>query len=367
MRKGIVGIGALVLVVGVAAVLYSRSVSSRADGLATVAVTRGAVAEKALAIGTIGPKKEIAVKSKISGIVKTSFREVGDIVRAGDPLFEIVPDPTPLELTQARREVEIATNTFEQTSKKHARSKTLNEQGILPGQDWDLAEEELEDARIRLDMAAEKLALIEKGRVKSGRAQRSSVESIIRAPTGGMVLELLVNEGDPVVPLTSYQAGTALTTLADMSALIFKGTVDEIDVGKLREGMDAQIKIGALPEADVRGQVDKIAPKSKTEEGATLFDVEITLRPVTGVTLRAGYSANAEIVVQSREDVLLLPERLVTFSEGQASVEVPGAREDDPPVKKDVAVGLSDALNIEVTEGLSEGDLVIERPPKQIS
>jgi HlyD family secretion protein len=367
MRKRIIGIGALVLVVGAAAVLYSRSMNPRTDGLATVAVTRGAVAEKALAIGTIGPKKEIAVKSKISGIVQTSFREVGDIVRAGDPLFEIVPDPTPLELTQARREVEIAKNTFEQTGKKHARSKALNEQGILPGQDWDLAEQELEDARIRLDMAAEKLALIEKGRVKSGRTQGSSVESIIRAPTSGMVLELLVNEGDPVVPLTSYQAGTALTTLADMSALIFKGTVDEIDVGKLREGMDARIKVGALPEADVQGQVDKIAPKSKTEEGATLFDVEISLQPVTGVTLRAGYSANAEIIVQSREDVLLLPERLVSFTDGQASVEVPGPGEENPPVQKDVEVGLSDALNIEVVDGLSEGDLVIERPPKQIS
>jgi len=170
-----------------------------------------------------------------------------------------------------------------------------------------------------------------------------------------------------VVPLTSYQAGTALTTLADMSALIFKGTVDEIDVGKLREGMEARIKIGALPEADVQGQVYKIAPKSTTAEGATLFDIEIELRPVTDVTLRAGYSANAEIIVQSREDVLLLPERLVTFADGQGSVEVPGASEDAPPVKKDVKVGLSDALNIEVIEGLSEGDLVIERPPKQIS
>jgi len=355
------------MVVGVAAALYSRSLDARADGLATVAVVRGDVAEKALAIGTIGPRKEIAVKSKISGIVQTSFREVGDIVKAGEPLFEIVPDPTPLELTQARREVEIATNTFEQTKKKHARSKTLNEQGILPGQDWDLAEEELEDARIRLDMAAERLALIEKGRVKGSRSQRSAVESIIRAPTTGMVLELLVNEGDPVVPLTSYQAGTALTTLADMSALIFKGTVDEIDVGKLREGMEARIKVGALPEADVQGQVYRIAPKSKTEEGATLFDVEITLRPVTGVTLRAGYSANAEIVVRSRENVLLLPERLVSFVDGQASVEMPGPSEEDPPVKKEVRVGLSDALNIEVIEGLSEGDLVVERPPKQIS
>ena len=105
------------------------------------------------------------------------------------------------------------------------------------------------------------------------------MESIIRAPISGTVLELLVNEGDPVVPLTSFQAGTALTTLADMSQLMFKGTVDEIDVGKLHEGMPARIKVGALPDAAVEGTVYKIAPKSKTAEGATLFDVEIELQP----------------------------------------------------------------------------------------
>jgi HlyD family secretion protein len=318
------------------------------------------VVEKALAVGAIRPKREIAVKSKISGIVKRSFREVGDIVRAGDPLFEILPDPTPLELTEGKRELEIARNIFEQAKKRHERSAALRRQGILSSQESDQADKEMEDARIRLNLATEKLALLQKGRVLS-----ANVESIIRAPISGTVLELLVNEGDPVVPLTSYQAGTALTNLADMSTLVFKGTVDEIDVGKLREGMPARIKVGAIPDAAVEGTVYKIAPKSKTAEGATLFDVEIALKPGAPVVLRAGYSANADIVVREKTDVLLLPERLVTFADGKSTVEVPG-KDDAEPVKKEVKLGLSDGINIEVVDGLQHKDAVVERPPKKI-
>jgi HlyD family secretion protein len=238
----------------------------------------------------------------------------------------------------------------------------LKRQGILSNQDSDQSEKEIQDARIRLNLATEKLALVEKGRVHTAQL---NVESIIRAPIAGTVLELLVNEGDPVVPLTSYQAGTALTTLADMTTLVFKGTVDEIDVGKLNETMPARIKIGALPDAKVDGTVYKIAPKSKTAEGATLFDVEIELLPGPGVVLRAGYSANADIVVREKQDVLLIPERLVTFSDGKATVEVPGPGEGEP-VKKGIKVGLSDGINVEVAEGLKDEDQVVERPPKKI-
>ncbi len=390
MRKGLIAAGVIVILGGVTAALYSKSNSGKANGFKTVAVTRGSVVEKALAIGAIRPKREIAVKSKISGIVKTSFREIGDQVRTGDPLFEILPDPTPMELTEARREVEIARNVFDQARKKYDRARTLKEQGVLATQDWEQADKEIQDAKIRLELANERLALIEKGRVKT---ERLAVESVIRAPIAGTVLELLVNEGDPVVPLTSYQAGTALTNLADMSTLVFKGTVDEIDVGKLREGMPAHIKIGALPEAKVEGRIYKISPKSKTAEGATLFDVEIELLPAQGVVLRAGYSANAEIAVRERHGVLTVPERLVTFTDGKASVELPGATEKaeprkkeiktglsdgmnvevaeglsekDPPVKKEIKTGLSDGMNVEVAEGLAEKDLVVERPPKKI-
>ena len=362
MRKGLIAVGALVAVGGVSAALYSKSNSQKDKGFKTVPVSRGAVVEKALAVGAIRPKREIAVKSKISGIVKTSFRQVGDVVRAGDPLFEILPDPTPLERTEARREVEIARNVHDQASKKFERAKTLKEQGILSSQDWEQADKDIQDAQIRLNLATQKLALIEKGRVKT---EGLAVESIIRAPTTGTVLELLVNEGDPVVPLTSYQAGTALTNLADMATLIFKGTVDEIDVGKLHEAMPARIKVGAIPDSAVEGRVYKIAPKSKTAEGATLFDVEIELLPTNGVTLRAGYSANADIVVREKKDVLLLPERLVTFTDGKASVEVPGAGETEP-VKKEIKVGLSDGINVEILEGLKQKDNVVERPPKKI-
>jgi HlyD family secretion protein len=351
-----------VLAGGVTAVLYSKSNSSKDKDLKTVPVTRGPVVEKALAVGAIRPKREITVKSKISGIVKTSYREVGDKVRPGEALFDIIPDPTPMELTEARREVEIAKNVHDQAQKKFDRSKALKDQGILSSQDWEVADKDIQDAKIRLSLATEKLALIEKGRVKS---ERMAVESVIRAPTAGTVLELLVNEGDPVVPLTSYQAGTPLTTLADMSELIFKGTVDEIDVGKLREGMPARIKVGALPEAAVEGKVYKIAPKSKTAEGATLFDVEIELKPGAPVVLRAGYSANADIVVREKADVLLLPERLVSFAEGKATVEVAGAGSDQP-VKKEIKVGLSDGINIEIADGLKHKELVVERPPKKI-
>jgi HlyD family secretion protein len=362
MRKGPIALLVVFLATGVSVALYSRSNANADKGYKTVAVTRGPVVEKALAVGSIRPEREIQVKSKISGIVKTSFHEVGDVVRPGEPLFEILPDPTPLELTEARREVEIARNVFDQAEKQYTRSKTLSGQGILSSRDWEQAEKDLQDARIRLTLAGDKLALIEKGRVRS---ERMNVESIIRAPIAGTVLELLVNEGDPVVPLTSYQAGTALTTLADMSTLVFKGTVDEIDVGKLREQMPARIKVGAMPDAQVEGRLDKIAPKSKTAEGATLFDVEIGLLPAKDTVLRAGYSANAEIAVREKADVLLVPERLVTFADGKATVEVPGPGEAEP-VKKTVKVGLSDGINIEVAEGLAEKELVVERPPKKI-
>src|SRR6267142_4883889 len=116
MRKGLIAVGALVAGGGVSAALYSKSNSQRDKGFKTVSVTRGPVVEKALAVGAIRPRREIAVKSKISGIVKTSFRQVGDVVRPGDPLFEILPDPTPLELTEGRREVEIARNVHDQAS-----------------------------------------------------------------------------------------------------------------------------------------------------------------------------------------------------------------------------------------------------------
>jgi HlyD family secretion protein len=334
-------------------------------GLELIAVTRGSITEKAVAVGQIEPRVEFQVKSKIPGIVKRCLIEVGDRVEAGDPLFEIVPDPTPVELVEAERRLQSARSAFNRARADWNRTSELSRQGIVSGNELDAAREVFEQARIEKESAEDNLKLIREGRI-ADRGQE--MESIIRAPAAGIVLRRTVDPGDPVVPLTSFQAGTELATLADMSDLIFKGTVDEIDVGKLAPGVPARLKIGALPEALVTGTLSRIAPQAREEDGARLFDVEIELDPVHDVVLRAGYSSNADLVIREKNDILLVPERLVLFEEDgeKTFVEIPPEIPGEEPRKVEVRTGLSDGLNIEILSGVEEHDEIVERPPREI-
>ncbi len=228
-------------------------------GLELIPVTRGSIVEKAVAVGQIEPRQKFAVKSKISGIVSRTVVEVGDAVEAGDPLFEIVPDPTPSELVEAERRLATAQSAFNRAQSDWNRSRQLAEQGILASEELDARRETFELCRIELASADDNLKLTREGKI-DGRGRQ--MESIIRAPAAGIVLQRDVDPGDPVVPLTSFQAGTQLASIADMSDLIFKGTVDEIDVGKLAVGVVARLKIGALPDAEVTGRLTRIAPQA---------------------------------------------------------------------------------------------------------
>jgi len=332
----------------------------------TVEAERGDITEKALAVGQIEPRDQVHVKSKISGIVKRCFVEVGDAVRTGEPLFEIAPDPTPQQLLDVDNRLRQAEATFAKAKADYDRGRSLNARGLLADGDLDAYKEAFELARVALAEARANRELTRHGKVSTGGTR---VETVIRAPSSGTVLTRLVNEGDPVVPLTPYQPGTDLATVADMGDLIFKGTVDEIDVGKISTGMPCRIKVGALPDTPVQGRLTRIAPQAKRSEGATRFDVEIELEPHEGVTLRAGYSANADIVIREKTGVLLIPERLVSFGEGgkEATVELPPSEPKGEPRKVAVQLGLSDGLNVEVLSGLEEGQEVVQRPPKEIS
>jgi len=184
------------------------------------------------------------------------------------------------------------------------------------------------------------------------------------------VLQREVDPGDPVVPLTTFQEGTVMATVADMSDLIFNGTVDEIDVGKLKVGVPARLNIGALPGEEVTGYLSRIAPQAKEEEGARLFEVEIELHEVKNpeIVLRAGYSSTADLIIREKNEILLIPERLVLFEEdgAKAFVELPPGTPEGEPEKVEIVAGLSDGLNIEIVSGLSEGDEIIQRPPREI-
>jgi len=335
------------------------------QGLTLIDVSRGEIVEKAVAVGQIEPRVKFHIKSKISGIVSRCGVEVGDAVRQGDPLFEIAPDPTPIELVAAEREYESRESAFRRAEAEWRRVSELSRQGIVSGDNVDASREGYEQARIELARARDNLALIREGRI-DGRG--ATMESIIRAPAAGIVLERAVAPGDPVVPLTSYQEGTELATLADMRDLIFKGTVDEIDVGKLEVGLPARLKIGALPDAVVTGILTRIAPQAIERDNAKLFEVEIELDPASEAVLRAGYSANADLIIREKKEILLIPERLVHF-EGDGAVtwvELPGDTPGAEPRRVDVEVGLSDGLNVEVVSGLNEGDRVVQRPPRDI-
>lgn len=367
MKKKLIWIFTLVIVVGAPAtyMYMNQSQSSPAEQTrSSVEVSKGNIIEKALAVGTIEPEFQVEVKSKVSGVVKRIFAEPGTYVKAGDPLFEIQPDPTPLELAEAKRNLELSEIQVNNLGSNLERQSQLKERGMISANAYEESERAYDDAMVRLQMNRERLALLESGKVTIGGIE---IESVIKAPISGYVLDKMVNIGDPVVPLTSYQAGTVLMNMADMSNLIFKGNVDEIDVGKMQEGMEAELKIGALPGTIVYGRVSKISLKAKVVDNATVFPVEITITDDSGATLRAGYSANADVIVKKLEDILVIPERLITFKDEKAFVEVLTDETTGTTVEKEIQTGSGDAIVIEVKSGLTAGEKVLEKPLKSLT
>lgn len=364
MKKAAIAIIVLAAIGGIGyGVSRILSANGEDEGPSTVEVTRETLVEKALATGEIVPRHEIAVKSKISGTVARLFVEEGSVVRQGDPLLEVRPDPTPLEYAQAKRTLEMRLLAEGRRQSDVRRVNGLLERGMASQADQDRAAEAHDQASLQRQMAKEQLALLDEGRaVIAGR----TVESIITSPISGHVLKLHVDTGDPVVPLTSYQPGTELLSLADMDDLLFKGTVDEIDVGKIREGLPVELKIGAYPDSLVGGELSRIALKSEKRDNATVFEVEIDVQEVpAGVLLRAGYSANADIIVRRVAEVLALPERVLVFRSDSTFVRLP-AEEGAEPEERAIDIGMSDGITVQVTDGLDSGDVVLDKEMREI-
>jgi HlyD family secretion protein len=362
MKKKIFIITILLTALVVTGLMVFGGSKDNPDGITPdVKVTRGNIVEKALAVGTIEPENEISVKSKVSGVVKRIFADAGTFVRTGQPLLEVRPDPTPIELADAKRQVQLAQVEVDNLKKDMVRQVSMNDKGLISSKEFEESERKTQEAELRLTIAKERLALFESGKVT---IDDTEIESIIKAPIDGYVLNKSVEVGDPVTPLTSYQEGTVLMKMANMGRLLFKGTVDEIDVGKLKEGMPVEIKVGALPNDTVKGTVRKISLKAEKRENATIFPIEIMIPASANTTLRAGYSANANIIIQRKEHVLTLPERTITFRNDSAFVLIP--KGEGRTEEKFIKTGLSDAISVEILSGLAEGDQVAEKPAKKI-
>ncbi|MGB2869770.1 MAG: efflux RND transporter periplasmic adaptor subunit [Bacteroidota bacterium] len=362
MKKKVIISSVAVLVLGGAAFLFfGSSKSSKDSDVLKVKVKKGTIVDKALAVGTIEPENEISIKSKSGGVVKRIFADAGTYVHAGDPLLEVKPDPTPIELADAKRQVQLAEVDLDNLNKERTRQESMQKKQLISNKEYEDFQKSYQEAELRLNIAKEKLELLESGKV---RIQGTNIESIVKAPIDGYVLKKNVEVGDPVTPLTSYQEGTVLMKMANMERLIFKGTVDEIDVGKLREGMEAELKVGALPTDTVKGVLRKISLKAEKKDNATVFPIEVLIPKGKNTTLRAGYSANASIIIQKKENVLTLPERVITFRNDSSFVRIPlGPGKDE---EKLIKTGLSDAINTEIVSGLADTAEVLEKPMKKI-
>ncbi|MCL4510022.1 MAG: efflux RND transporter periplasmic adaptor subunit [Bacteroidetes bacterium] len=361
-KKWIIGASAVVLLAIGAFVVAKSKNNGSSEGTPSVKVARGTIQEKALAVGTIEPQNEISIKSRVSGVVKRLYVDVGSFVHAGDPLLEVKPDPTPIELADAKRQLELALVDYDNVKREKDRQDILHKRSLISDQDYDNTQKQYKESELRVKIAREKLELMQSGKVTIGNTK---IESIIYAPIDGYVLTRTVEVGDPVTPLTSYQEGTVLMKMANMKNLVFKGTVDEIDVGKLREGMPAELRVGALPGDTIPGRLSKIWLEAEKKENASVFPIEIAISNTKNVTLRAGYSANADVIIQKKTNILYIPERVVTFRNDSSFVKL--ALADNKSEERAIKTGLSDAINIEVVSGLKEGDKVLEKPVTKIN
>jgi HlyD family secretion protein len=321
----------------------------------TVAVKRGSVSRTATAVGRIEVAYEVPVNSLSGGILTHLYVQLGQRVEAGDPLAEIRPVLSERAVLQAERAVE-------QAMIAEAAAREYVENGHLASYltQFYLGSTNVErmhrQAELNLKEAQEQLQLLKEGRVTM---EGHTLDYVVRAPVSGHVLDIRYREGAPIVPSSFYGTGSEFVTLADLDNLVFRGTVDEIDAGRLKEGMRANLKIGSLPEARVRAELVEIARRSTLQNNATVFRVLMELETPADVMLRSGYSAVAEIETDRRDAVLVVPERLVEYREGGTFVSITGPGSE--PAERAIQTGLSDGLTVEVTAGLEEGDLVLER------
>jgi len=348
-------LGLLLLVVLILAVFWWLKPTSPGPRNNSVTVTRGSVSRTAMAVGRIEVAYEVPVNSLTGGILTHLYVELGQAVQAGDPLAEIRPVLSERALLQAERAVEQATIA-------EAAAREYVENGHLASYltQFYLGSTNVgrlhRQAELDLRQAQEQLQLLQNGRVT---LEDRTLDYVVRAPVSGHVLDIRHREGAPIVPSSFYGTGSEFLTLADLDNLVFRGTVDEIDAGRLKEGMKANLRVGSLPEAKIRAELVEIARRSVLQNNATVFRVLMEIEAPDTVILRSGYSAVAEIETARREDVLVLPERLVEYREGGTFVLIPGSG--SAPRERTIRTGLSDGLTVEITEGLKEGDTVFER------
>ncbi len=344
-----------ILIVGGISFMYKKSKKNPVV-YNTETPTISNIVQKTVATGTVRPRKEIAIKPQVSGIIEEIYLQPGNHVKQGDLIAKVKIIPDMVSLNAAESRVNKAKLQLEDSKLVYDRQKKVYEEGVIPEAEFQKNRTDYNSALEELEAAENNLQLIQDGITKkSGQISNTLIRSTIE----GMVLDVPVEVGSSVIQANTFNEGTTIATIADMGEMIFKGKIDETEVGKIREGMKLELTVGAIEATTFDAVLEYIAPKGVEENGAVQFEIKAKVSLKEGYFIRAGYSANANIVLDKRDSVMVISESLLKFDGGKkdsAYVEL----ETSPQKfeKKYIETGLSDGINIEVKSGLKLTDKI---------
>jgi HlyD family secretion protein len=309
---------------------------------------------KIVATGKLNPEEEIEIKPQISGIVDKILVEEGDLVIKGDLIAKIRVVPNEQALVSAQSRIKTTKLSYNNAKTLFERNKTLFEKGYISRQDFENNELSLNQAEEVYNQAQNDYQIIKQGSVLGG----GSANTNIIAQISGTILEIPVREGDQVIESNNFNAGTTIATVADMSQMIFEGKVDESEVEKLEEGIDIKVILGAINEKEFPAKLTFVAPKGIEQNGAVQFTIKADVEVESSKSIRAGYSANAEIEVESKDSVLVINESLLQFNRITEKPFVEILNDNGDFRTKNVEIGISDGINIEIIEGVKLTDQI---------
>lgn len=311
------------------------------------------IVQKTVATGSVSPRKEVNMKSQVSGIIEKLYIVAGQQVKQGDVIAKIKIIPNMLNLANAENRVNTAQINVDNAKLEYDRNKTLFDQSIIAKSEFQNFELRLKTTQEELNAAKNQLQIIQEGVSKStGSASNTFVKSTIT----GMVLDLIVKEGGQVIESNTFNEGTTICSVANMGEMIFDGKLDESEVGKVQVGMDIVLTIGAIDKEKFKATLEYISPKGVTENGAIQFNIKAAISKENASFLRAGYSANADIILSKKENVLAVSESVLQFDKEKPYVEIETSTQKFE--KRYIKTGLSDGINIEVLEGLKKTDKI---------
>lgn len=309
------------------------------------------IVKKTVATGSVTPRKEVNMKSQVSGIIEKLYIVAGQQVKQGDVIAKIKIVPNMLNLANAENRISAAQVNYDNSKLDYDRNKVLFDQSVISKADMQAVELRVNSNKVELEAAINQLQIIKEGASKTAG---STSNTFVKATITGMVLDVPVKEGGQVIESNTFNEGTTIASVANMGEMIFEGKLDESEVGKVHENMDIVLTIGAIDKESFDAKLEYIAPKGITENGAIQFLIRASIDKTNSSFLRAGYSANADIILSKKNKVMAIPESVLQFDKEKPFVEVEKGNQIFE--KRFVKTGLSDGINIEILDGIQKTD-----------